>query len=144
MRDSIVDPDIGVSESIPMIFLAERFSNRKSTRACNQSTLQSSVLRALLESHSSTRPRGPIREASERMLKVLLEHIQIEPPLHSLSNVAVYYGHDQIEELNPTPAPYTSKPSRQYICGGDIHDLARRCTTEPGPEREAKARMKTN
>lgn len=27
----------------------------------------------------------------------------------------------------------------EYICGGDIHDLARRCMTEPGPEREAKA-----
>eukprot|EP00434_Breviolum_minutum_P033458 symbB.v1.2.029604.t1/scaffold3254.1/size60169/2 len=27
----------------------------------------------------------------------------------------------------------------EYIPGGDLHELARRCATEPGPEREAKA-----
>ena len=29
-------------------------------------------------------------------------------------------------------------PGWQYIPGGDLHELARRCATEPGPEREAK------
>ena len=64
------------------------------------------------------------------------------PPFSTDKNWKWWYSSIAILDLpeaNSKGFPSSpTAPGWQYIPGGDLHELARRCATEPGPEREAK------